>query len=145
MGRLGDPDLSGGRARTQCAELDAAAEPLRPVGKKHGNRVAFDVFELNSDGVCVGEPYVRNDGSCPKRRSVGAQTVNQKRDDVHTLGLVALAGIARNHPGFTVVVERDGVREELTVLLEHLLREREGFPEQAIEVVLSLRARRIPP
>lgn len=139
------PHLRHPWTRGHVGVLDPASHALLLVRQEHGHGLAFPVLKLDTNRVGVRQPHVRHQRHCPKAIPLRPKTSDQRREHIEAGRLLATARVCSNHSGVTRLVERNCVRKELTMLVEHLLSEGQGHPDQAVEVVLRLLARTISP
>ena len=132
------PDAGPAGRSGDLAIFDPPPESLLAIGQEGNDRLAFGVFEFDAHRIRVGPADIRDDRGRPQRVTLGAEALDENLDHCNAGGLLAFARITRDQPGLTRCSDRGSVREELTALVQHLLGEGNGLPEESIEIVLGL-------
>lgn len=104
------------------------------------------MLQLDPDGVGLTQLHVGDHRHRARGVAQRAESLDQSIDDVGTLRLLTdHRGICRGQSQVVVDLDHGAERKELAVLLEQLLRERQGRRQEGVEIVLRLRRCRVTP
>lgn len=89
------------------------------------DRLPFCVLQLDSYSVRIGEADIGNYGDGTQCVSFGSEALNESLQDGDAAWLLALSRVASHMLRFAGRTHRKGVREELTMFLQHLSSKRQ--------------------